>query len=168
MKSILYVGATLMIGASIFGFVDYNKSRNNKEFNNMYAEKESADPVISPENKVNGQTGKKEVASKVKKTAVKKQVAENVAEKIIEPDIPVTKDEIMITKEFKIENTDVTVVPVKEVPSEKIVKKKKRKLNAKLFSRGALDERYLDEEKLKPEVPKSKKEAGKTEIKEKI
>lgn len=168
MKSILYVGVTLMIGASIFGFVDYNKSRNNKEFNNMYAEKAPADPVISPENKVNGQTEKKEDASKIKKTAVKKQVAENVTEKIIEPDIPVTEDEIMITKEFKIENTDVTVVPVKEDPSEKIVKKKKRKLNTKLFSRGALDERYLDEEKLKPEVPKSKKEAGKTEIKEKI
>lgn len=168
MKSILYVGATLMIGASIYGFVDYNKTRNNKEFNNMYAGIEPADPVLSPENKVNGQPEKKEVASKVKKTAVKKQVAENDAEKIIEPDIPVTEEKKMISKELKIENTDVTVVPVKEDPSEKIVKKKKRKLNTKLFSRGALDERYLDEEKLKPELPKSKKETRKTEIKEKI
>lgn len=168
MKSILYVGATLMISASIYGFVDYNKSRDNKEFNNMYAEKKLVDPDVSPESKEIGKVEKKEVASKIKKTAVKKQVAENVAEKIIEPDIPVTEDEKMITKEFKIENTDVTVVPVKEDPSEKIVKKKKRKLNTKLFSRGALDERYLDVEKLKPEVPKSKKEADKTEIKEKI
>ena len=46
MKSILYVGATLMIGASIYGFVDYNKTRNKKEFKKMYAEKEAIIPVV--------------------------------------------------------------------------------------------------------------------------
>ena len=45
MKSILYVGATLMIGASIYGFVDYNKTRNKKEFKDMYVEKEATQPV---------------------------------------------------------------------------------------------------------------------------
>jgi predicted phage gp36 major capsid-like protein len=43
MKSILYVGATLMIGASIYGFVDYKKTSHNKEFTKMYDNKEEAE-----------------------------------------------------------------------------------------------------------------------------
>ena len=46
MTSILYVGATLMIGASIYGFVDYNKTRDKKEFKDMYAEKEVTQPAV--------------------------------------------------------------------------------------------------------------------------
>lgn len=46
MKSILYVGATLMIGASIYGFVDYTKTRDKKEFKDMYVEKEPTQPVV--------------------------------------------------------------------------------------------------------------------------
>jgi hypothetical protein len=44
MKSILYVGATLMIGACIYGFVDYKKTSSRKEFINMYKAKEQ--PVL--------------------------------------------------------------------------------------------------------------------------
>lgn len=40
MKMILYVGATLMIGASIYGFVDYKKTNNKPAFQKMYNEKE--------------------------------------------------------------------------------------------------------------------------------
>jgi hypothetical protein len=36
MKSILYVGAVLMTGACIYGFVDYRKVNNNKEFKSLY------------------------------------------------------------------------------------------------------------------------------------
>jgi hypothetical protein len=36
MKSILYAGAALMIAASIYGFIDYKKSSNSKEFAEMY------------------------------------------------------------------------------------------------------------------------------------
>lgn len=172
MKSILYVGATLMIGASIYGFVDYSKTRNNKEFNNMYAEKEKADPAVSPDGNLTNNAESKEVAVKEKNRGVKKKAVNNdiatEADEVIEKITPIAEDEKKFTKEIKIENTEVTVVPVKEDVSEKIVKKKKRKLNTKLFSRGALDERYLNEEKLKPEEPKSKKETGKTENKEKI
>src|SRR5688572_13218215 len=49
MKSILYLGAALMIGASIYGFVDYKKTNRNKEFKNMYAEKEVTAPITIPE-----------------------------------------------------------------------------------------------------------------------
>lgn len=45
MKSILYVAATLMIGASIYGFVDYNKASRQKQFKSMYKEDEVVQPV---------------------------------------------------------------------------------------------------------------------------
>jgi hypothetical protein len=38
MKSVLYVAAALMIGASIYGFVDYSKTSRHKEFKTMYDE----------------------------------------------------------------------------------------------------------------------------------
>jgi len=45
MKSILYVGASLMVAASIYGFVDLNQSSNKKEFKTMYTEKKAVLPV---------------------------------------------------------------------------------------------------------------------------
>ena len=48
MKSMLYVGATLMIGASIYRFVDYKQTSQKKEFTNMYDHKITA-PVVEEE-----------------------------------------------------------------------------------------------------------------------
>jgi hypothetical protein len=56
MKKFLLVGAVLMVGASIYGFVDYSKTKRNKEFSKMYDEpvtknaediKTNDEPVIS-------------------------------------------------------------------------------------------------------------------------
>lgn len=52
MKSFLYAGAALMIGASIYGFVDYKNTSHKKEFNAMYAEKKAAKPIVVTEEKV--------------------------------------------------------------------------------------------------------------------
>jgi len=46
MKSILYAGATLMIGASIYGFVDYKKTQHKKEFTGMYESGTKKEPAI--------------------------------------------------------------------------------------------------------------------------
>ena len=46
MKSILYAGAALMIGASVYGFVDYRQNSRNTEFKNLYEEKQ---PALTPE-----------------------------------------------------------------------------------------------------------------------
>jgi len=46
MKSILYVGATLMIGASIYGFVDYKNANHNKQFSKMYEPQPVKEPVV--------------------------------------------------------------------------------------------------------------------------
>lgn len=159
MKSILYVGATLMIGASIYGFVDYEKTKNKKEFTNMYKETEATEPVIVSDRKMTNPVESKEIAVKEKSRVVKKQLAKNdksiEAKEAIEVIKPEAEEERMIRKEVKIENTEVTVVPSKENVTDKIVKHKKRKLSTKLFSRGALDERYIKEE-IKLDVPKTK------------
>lgn len=133
MKSILYVGVTLMIGASIYGFVDYNKTRNKKEFKNMYAEKAVTNPVVEEKLPVIS-TPKIEVTVGAKKTAGDKVIVSNT-----------TAD---------------------KTPVAKVKKQKKRKFNTRLFSRGALDERYIKEEKIKLEEPKTKTEPGKVENKE--
>ena len=45
MKAILYAGAALMIGASIYGFVDYKKTTGNEGFKTMYEEKKESDLI---------------------------------------------------------------------------------------------------------------------------
>ena len=47
MKPVLFVGATLMIGASIYGFVDYKKVSRSESFKKMYEEKKET-PVVTP------------------------------------------------------------------------------------------------------------------------
>ena len=47
MKSILYAGAALMIGASIYGFVDYSQASNKKEFNDMYTVAKEKPAVVT-------------------------------------------------------------------------------------------------------------------------
>ena len=44
MKSILYAGAALMLAAGIYGFVDYKKTNDNKEFKTMYREEGATVP----------------------------------------------------------------------------------------------------------------------------
>ena len=133
MKSILYVGATLMIGASIYGFVDYNKTRNKKEFKDMYVDKEVAQPVVE-----------------------KKLSAVN-PEKIETP---------VDDKKIAANNVTVSNTGKEEKNVVKARKLKKRTFNTRLFSRGALDEKYIRDEKIKEEDPKSKTEPVKNENKE--
>ncbi|MGH2552563.1 MAG: hypothetical protein ACRDEB_02535 [Chitinophagaceae bacterium] len=162
MKSILYVGATLMIGASIYGFVDYEKTKNKKEFTNMYKETTLAEPVIVPVSSKNNKEERKDILVNKKDKTVKSQKiknnnpVENNGESI-EVTTPVPKEEKLITKEVKIDIPEVTVAPTKDNVSDKVVTHKKRKLSTKLFSRGALDDRYIDEEIKKPETKKNKK-----------
>ena len=133
MKSILYVGATLMIGASIYGFVDYNKTRNKKEFKNMYTDKAVTQPVVE------------------------KKLSTISMEKIETP-----VDDKKITDV----NTNVSNTTTIGKIIAKIKKQNKRTFSTRLFSRGALDEKYIKEEKLKPAEPNTKTESGKIENKE--
>ncbi len=163
MKSILYVGATLMIGASIYGFVDYKQTSQKKEFKDMYVEpavtSQTADVAVPEKKEVPALTVEtKSVAKKTKPAITKKVVAEK--EEALPAIKPIAADEKLNPESTSIEKPSVNVIPAKENNVAKPVKK--RKLSTKLFSRGALDERYIE-----PKVKTEKKtEDKKTEDKE--
>lgn len=128
MKSILYVGATLMIGAGIYGFADYKQTSRKKEFRNMYAEKKVTEPEV--------------IANNIK------------AEPLVEKKEIAATETNADTKKAGLKNTSTA--------TKKTVKKiKKRKtINTRMFSRGAMDERYLKpvkEEEIKLTLDKTEK-----------
>ncbi len=159
MKSILYVGATLMIGASIYGFVDYKQTSQKKEFTSMYEEEKKA-PVVTGDEKVAEPAISKDVASRDKKMVTKKPVVSQQEEATIVAVKPIAEEDKVAAKETKlIGKSTVDVKASKESNVAKKVKKKK-KLNTRLFSRAPLRE----EELLLPEPVKE--EAKKIEKKE--
>ncbi|MBL7730328.1 MAG: hypothetical protein JNM88_04055 [Chitinophagaceae bacterium] len=127
MKSILYVGATLMIGASIYGFVDYKQTKDKKEFKRMYTESPAEEPTLVD------------------------------AKESVVP--PADKKEIKETKKMVASNTS----DGKKKTTVKTARKKK-KINSDMFSRGSMEERYI--EPVKAEEIKIKPDTKKTEIKE--
>jgi hypothetical protein len=160
-----------MIGASIYGFVDYKKTSQSKEFSSMYAEEQETTPVISTETNTTEPGIKKVVDDPVhqpkvrvagieKKTLSKKQVTP--AEETIAAIQPIGEDEKMVTNEMKeIEKSAVDVKISNEGGVEKKVVKKKKKLNHKIFSRAPLrDEVEIDR------VQPAKVSVKKTENKE--
>jgi len=155
MKTILYVGATLMIGASIYGFVDYKKTSRNKEFTKMYESKET-EPVIT-NNKIKEVVTKSEVKTNEKTVAVKK---ESNKKNVVVEEKAVTKKEMQPMETIIAEKvkTDPVLKESSAASTEKPVKTQKR-FSTKLFSRAALDEKYISKElKLEPvkEGPKGK------------
>ncbi len=128
MKSILYVGATLMIGASIYGFVDYKQTSSKKGFANMYSEEKSKEAELINNKKVEGPlTKKEEMILTEKKEVVKKDLFAGAK-------------------------------AVKNIVSKrKTAAKKKKYFNRKMFSRGALDERYIEPKKIEEVKTETKK-----------
>jgi len=115
MKSILYIGAVLMTGACIYGFVDYRKTSNRKEFKSLYrTETASTKTALSPE-----------------------QVRDvNAIEKVNEK----TKIAEPATGYSDVDKTERAkeITPVKTVNGTRKFSKRK-KLNYKLYSRAALE-----------------------------
>jgi hypothetical protein len=163
MKPILYVGAALMVGASIYGFVDYKKASQKREFSNMYEATEKTNEVLpaketinenEPVNDVKPEMTKKLVIP-VKKELIKEDLSEDSYESFFDDEIePVEKieSEKTVVKEPELKGNTETknVIPAK----------KKKKLNYKLFSRAPLEEKYLEkelklEELIKPESKKT-------------
>lgn len=124
MKSILYAGAALMIGASIYGFVDYKKNSHKKEFNDLYAEKKTTKPVEVKEKKVTPDVNNKVVEEKKtqKKTAVVKNKAVTEEKKEIKK------------KKRRFSAEDFSRAPLREeveeitLPSKKDIKKENKEL----------------------------------------
>lgn len=143
MKSILYAGATLMIGASIYGFVDYKQTSQQKEFTSMYEEKKT-----KPSNVIE--------VTKVTEPAVKPAVSKEVVTK---------KNRTVNKKKIVVEQKPTAFIEVAPEPAEEIVvvkKAKKKKLDHRIFSRAPL--REYEKEDLPPVAKTSEK---KIELKQK-
>ena len=85
MKSVLYVAATLMIGASIYGFVDYSKTSKHKEFKRMYDENDVKTPPAAEEKKqthiITSETISKKEVTEVKTEEPSKKPAKKIKKK---------------------------------------------------------------------------------------
>ncbi|HUR64995.1 MAG TPA: hypothetical protein VMZ03_01490 [Chitinophagaceae bacterium] len=155
MKSMLYVGATLMIGASIYGFVDYKQTQNKKEFKEMYSEKKPFEAPIVAKDEVTVPATDKKVAQKTKVPVTKKKSA-TMEDKVVGI-VPISTEDKLVTEKTSLtDEPAVTITPSEESSVLKTVKKKK-KIRKEYFSRG----RMVEEE-----IPVSKKEIKKTESKE--
>jgi hypothetical protein len=157
MKSILYVGATLMIGASIYGFVDYKKTSHSSSFTGMYESKKTQEPVTIKTNQAFVIEEKTDAVVSSRKVAPKKEA--------VTEDEVIGKTKIDVVSAEKIE-TDPIVTETASLKdngtTEKYKKVKKRKLSTKSFSRAPLRE---EREIVELPVP-AKVETKKTRSKE--
>ena len=157
MKSILYAGAALMICASIYGFIDYNKNSQNENFTGMYDEKKTVAPVIETEEpkKETVVISKNEEVKKVSKKQVKKS-GKMVRDEIVsvDPIKPLRDEERLGNTETKtIETVSVDTKLGEDKPA--ITPKKKKKIKREIFSRAAIrDEEVFEKSETKKSVKK--------------
>lgn len=113
MKAFIYTGAAIMAGAVIYGLIDYKTSSNAKEFKNLYKTEEQ----VKKEDVANTATGKSQTTF-----------------------VPVA----IFNDDNKIDMKPTSVkTSTANTSGQKSVLKKKKVLNYKLFSRAALDEKYI-------------------------
>lgn len=77
MKTLIYTGAVLMIGAGIYGFVDYKNKEGNKRFENLYKNESTDVADVKPIPVV-----EKEPVIEVKVEPKKEEVVRNMPEVI--------------------------------------------------------------------------------------
>lgn len=110
MKSMMVAGVALMVGAGIYGFANYEKTRSKKEFKEMY--NTPAAVVVNENQPV-------EVAPAPKRIEEKKLNTNPKA----------------ISEKPKVKPKKTVVNKVK----------KQRKIRREFFSRGGLDDRFIEE-----------------------
>jgi hypothetical protein len=129
MKSVFYVGAALMIGASIYGFVDYKKTIRNEQFKSMYEKEKTA---LVPVTVVPGET------------PIAKATGVDIR---IPPPVKNVNKEKGATHKITAKERGEKTANSKEI-------KKRKKLEAELFSRAPL--RDIPEINETPKVEKVK------------
>jgi len=142
-----------MIGASIYGFVDYKKSSHKIEFNNMYSEEKLKSSVV-PDNIQSTEADFKTEAENIKINAVSKQQVVNKQNVSVAVN-PITDDNNLKANDTgEMKNTYVSGTPSKQKNLFRKTKKNKI-INVRLFSRAPLRD---EDEDLPPSPPvKSKK-----------
>lgn len=152
MKSILYAGAVLMAGACIYGFTEYRNTSSKEAFKEMYTEEKPA--RLEPVSKVT--SDQEEITPVAEINPAKTEVIRKKSVRPVE-EVTVTKslskpDRIDATNTAQISKDEVNVAP----PEKMVIRKKKRRLNSKMFSRAPIreeqEEIILVPEKKKEEV----------------
>jgi len=158
MKTILYAGMALMIGAGIYGFADYNKTSRDKKFSGMYDDNKTK-TVTLPVTITAGETGKTEAVVKPEARKEKKRLAASV--KTTAP-LPAVKPVTAAEKNSSVNDihsgqsmTDELVPAGDQAVSEKVKTIKRKKVKTRLFSRAPIREDY--EEEVIPETKDIKK-----------
>jgi hypothetical protein len=83
MKPLLYIGATLMVGAGIYGFVDFKKKNHSREFQSLYKE-ESKKEAPKPANLASAPVADAVITEKKDTVAARKQEAKK-EDKVFSP-----------------------------------------------------------------------------------
>ncbi len=121
MKTIWLAGATLMIGASVYGIINYQKTSSKKEFKNLYTDKPAVDPSVNK-----GQVT-------VPDTKTSTVIPANNKHTNVKTDKPVKDVKTTVSSDKPVTQNDVKPVV------------HKRRFNTRLFSRAPLDEKYIDQ-----------------------
>jgi hypothetical protein len=135
MKAFLLAGAVLMTGASIYGFIDYKRTSRSKEFRDLY--KETPAPAVVRQPLIETKTTKD--ATKPQGYQSKKKMTGYPAKTVSTPVVDETKS---IAGKEKMTINPVETVKTEGIGEDKVeaksisIKKKKR-INAKMFSRAA-------------------------------
>jgi hypothetical protein len=142
MRSMLYVGATLMIGASIYGFVDYKRSSHSKDFKDMYSTEQKTAPV-QPEKIVAEEKTPATSKEKLKTVKTKISTAKSRSQDIVSI-VPISaEDKIETSKTSLSEEKTTSLAPSKESSIVKTIKKKRR-ISSKIFSRAPLRDEEIE------------------------
>ena len=138
MKPILYAGAVLMVGASIYGFADYKKTSHEKQFTTMYNEVKENKTISEKEPVV----VKKEISEVNKNQTVKEKISSKQLKQV-------DKEQAITEKPATTSTSEKTVIPVK-------IKKSRKKISTKFFSRAPIREE-MEEEVVLPVAEKTDK-----------
>ncbi|HYC39914.1 MAG TPA: hypothetical protein VEB63_05440 [Chitinophagaceae bacterium] len=141
MKSILFAGGALMVAATVYGVMDLRNTSRKKEFTGMYSTETPAVPA--EENVVPQITEEKKPEPKSRKVVVR-----------TEKPAPAKTDVRKYVSRVEPIVTPTPAVKTDELKEPKTVKttKKPKRVNHKLFSRGSMEERYV-EKTLKLDAP---------------
>ena len=112
MKAILYAAAALMMVASIYGFIDYSKTGNTKEFQTMYDDKTDEaknEPEVQPV------VSRKEVVNETPVVAEKPAVVKEVPAGQIARKTTTRKKAKISSAKRKINYKSFSRAPIREV-----------------------------------------------------
>jgi len=132
-----------MIGASIYGFVDYKKSSHRKDFKEMYKEEQTITPVEDKTDVAEIKTTEPAKTISETKTVKSKVASTNSKEEITAIDPISTNDKMEVSKTSLDAENKTTLSPSKESSIVKVIKKKRR-IKSNLFSRAPLRDEEVE------------------------